>query len=87
LFTAIQFIGKDKDFIECELLNGDTFRNIFPEQTIVPFILRPFPRCIGVCEVCFSAPLLNLCEVRELRAVVYSNRLENLAETIAVLIA
>jgi uncharacterized protein involved in response to NO len=29
----------------------------------------------------------NLCEVRELRAVVYSNRLENLAETIAVLIA
>ena len=39
-----------------------------------------------MCEVYFSAPLRNLCEFRKLRAVVYSNRLENLTEAITVFI-
>jgi hypothetical protein len=60
--------------------------NILPEQTIVPFVLGPFPRGVGVCEGYLSTPLCNLCEVCKLRAVVYSNGFEDLAEAVAVFI-
>lgn len=57
-----------------ELVN----QNEGSKQPVVAFVLGTFPRSIGMCKVDCTAPVLDLTERRELRAVVHGNALEDL---------
>ena len=64
--------------VQSASLNGHALRNEGSKQPVVTFVLGTFPRGVGMRKVDCTAPVLDLTERRELRAVVHGNGLEDL---------
>lgn len=75
---SVQFISCSQDILSRESLNGHALRNEGSKQPVVTFVLGTFPRGVGMRKVDCTAPVLDLTERRELRAVVHGNGLEDL---------
>ena len=75
---SVQFISCSQDILSRESLNGHALRNEGSKQPVVAFVLGTFPRGVGMRKVDCTAPVLDLTERRELRAVVHGNGLEDL---------
>ena len=59
-------------------LNGHALRNEGSKQPVVTFVLGRSHEGVGMRKVDCTAPVLDLTERRELRAVVHGNGLEDL---------
>ena len=73
---------KEQQQLECillsrESLNGHALRNKGSKQPVVTFVLGTFPRGVGMRKVDCTAPVLDLTERRELRAVVHGSSLDS----------
>ena len=72
---SVQFISCSQDILSRESLNGHALLDEGSKQPVVTFVLGTFPRGVGMHKVDCTAPVLDLTERRELRAVVHGNGL------------
>ena len=79
---SVQLISSRKDVLWSEGFNGGTLGHEGSEQPIVTLVLGTFPRSIGMCKVDCTAPVLDLTERRELRAVVHGSNASELYNTL-----
>ena len=79
---SVQFISCSQDILSRESLNGHALRNEGSKQPVVAFVLVTFPRGVGMRKVDCTAPVLDLTERRELRAVVHGSNASELYNTL-----
>ena len=79
---SVQFISCSQDILSRESLNGHALRNEGSKQPVVTFVLGTFPRGVGMRKVDCTAPVLDLTERRELRAVVHGSNASELYNTL-----